>query len=356
MSELWRRIDTGLQSPARNVALSQALLESRNADEIPSTLRFARSTPCVLVGYAETPEGLVDTSFCRDNDIAVVRSISYGPAAYVDEQQLLCELFVHRREVTPDDVRVVAKRVAHAGATALCALGVEAHQRDGKEIEVDGRTIASIRSGIDGNAILVQTWLSLQSASQAIDALCIVRGELRSAAVAAARARTISVADALGSRAPVSEIEHYIMEAFESTFDAEFREGELTLTEEARCKRALRAAESALPLSGLLQAQESLRVVFGGAECKGGRLQALVVYDVRNQSIRHIWFSQHNPQASRTIFALETRLRGAALAQLPDRVSRFFSSHPRSACIPEPDEIVAVIHSAIDQRVIARNS
>ena len=41
----WRVIDTGLRPAAQNIALNRALLEARQAEEIPSTLRFLRFTP-----------------------------------------------------------------------------------------------------------------------------------------------------------------------------------------------------------------------------------------------------------------------------------------------------------------------
>jgi len=41
----WRWIDTGVRRPAENLALNRALLEARQAREIPSTLRFLRFTP-----------------------------------------------------------------------------------------------------------------------------------------------------------------------------------------------------------------------------------------------------------------------------------------------------------------------
>ena len=39
MKPTWRVIDTGLRRAAENIALNRALLEARQADEIPSTLR-----------------------------------------------------------------------------------------------------------------------------------------------------------------------------------------------------------------------------------------------------------------------------------------------------------------------------
>ena len=45
MKPAWRVIDTGLRRAAENIALNRALLEARQADEIPNTLRFLRFKP-----------------------------------------------------------------------------------------------------------------------------------------------------------------------------------------------------------------------------------------------------------------------------------------------------------------------
>ena len=65
MAENWRRLDTGLRPAAQNIALNRALLEAREADEIPSTLRFLRFAPCALLGYHQSAEQELDLDYCR---------------------------------------------------------------------------------------------------------------------------------------------------------------------------------------------------------------------------------------------------------------------------------------------------
>ena len=54
MAETWRVMDTGLRAAAQNIALDRALLEARHAEEIPSTLRFCRFTPSVLLASRQS--------------------------------------------------------------------------------------------------------------------------------------------------------------------------------------------------------------------------------------------------------------------------------------------------------------
>lgn len=78
MSEMWRVIDTGLRAAAQNIALNRALLEARQAEEIPSTLRFLRFAPSALLGYHQSTEQEFNLDYCRANRITVQRRITGG--------------------------------------------------------------------------------------------------------------------------------------------------------------------------------------------------------------------------------------------------------------------------------------
>ena len=119
MSEMWRVIDTGLRSAAQNIALNRALLEARQAEEIPSTLRFLRFTPSALLGYHQNTEQELNLDYCKANHIAVQRRITGGGAIYCDETQLGWELYLHQRDVGTFDMRAIAKRICHAAASAI---------------------------------------------------------------------------------------------------------------------------------------------------------------------------------------------------------------------------------------------
>src|SRR5688500_5874770 len=141
MNETWRLLDSGLGSAPRNVALSRALLEARAAEEIPSTLRFLRYAPCALLAWGQSAAHELDLAECAAHTIPVQRRITGGGVWLADERQLGWELYLHRRDVGTTDLRAISKRLLHAAAAGLSALGVDARYRAGDEIEVDGRTL-----------------------------------------------------------------------------------------------------------------------------------------------------------------------------------------------------------------------
>ena len=61
----WRVIDTGLRPAAQNIALNRALLEARQQDASPSTLRFLTFEPCALLGYHQSAVQELNLAYCR---------------------------------------------------------------------------------------------------------------------------------------------------------------------------------------------------------------------------------------------------------------------------------------------------
>src|SRR5262245_63854791 len=93
-----RVIDTGLQPPGWNIALTAALAELRSAGGIPDTLRFQRFTPCVLLGRTQDARREVHVDFCRQNGIALARRLTGGGAVYMDAGVLSWQLVAARRQ------------------------------------------------------------------------------------------------------------------------------------------------------------------------------------------------------------------------------------------------------------------
>jgi len=357
MSEIWRLLDTGLQSPIRNMALSRALLEARRADEIPNTLRFGRSTCCVWLGFSEKAEQAVDIEFCREHGIPIYGRLTSGSTAYIDERYLLCELYLHRRDVDIPDARTATKRMCHAAAAAVSAMGVDARERAGTEIEVDGRVIGVGAFASDGLGILLQAVLIMHSGARGAEALTVGGGALGKAAAHAMHVRTRSLQDVLGSSPDMLKVKHNLAEAFESAFDVEFREGDLTLTEEERSQATLHLLESGGLNSWFADARSDLRVREAYYECRGTVLHALLLYDLGTQTVRQTWFSDGGAVYSqRTIFDLEAWLRDTPISELGHRIQRFLTSRPVDTRLPTVSDFVTVMRRAIEQPFLARNS
>jgi lipoate-protein ligase A len=355
MSEMWRVIDTGLRPAAQNIALNRALLEARQANEIPSTLRFLRFAPSALLGYHQSAEQELNLDYCKAHDIAIQRRITGGGATYTDETQLDWELYLHQRDVGTWDMQAIAKRICHAAASAISALGVDARFRPRHDIEVDGRKISASCGVFDDNALLYQGVLLIDvDMGVMLRVLRAPARKLSEEAATSARERVASLQDLLGYRADPALIKRYLTEAFESEFDIEFQEEDLTLTEHARYRTALAEIDTADWVHLVKGAAADTPIYEAAQKFSGGTLAASLIYDRPRHRIKQICFSGDIVvRPRRTIADLEAALCDTSVERLEHNVRAFFMG--RSVDMPslKPDDFVAVIRLAVKQPIVA---
>jgi lipoate---protein ligase len=355
MGENWRFVDTGLASPVRNVALNRALLEARAADEIPSTLRFARSTRTVSLAARDSAAQALDLDYCRARQIALSRRITGGAAAYVDERQLLWELYLHRREVGDATLHALGRRICHAAAAGLSALGLDARLRGRAEIEIEGRAVAAGGFAVERDAILFQAALRLD-ADPAMT-LAVLRtpwsGDAGALASAAAT-RVGDVADALGHPPDVRAVKDYLVQAFESEFGVELREGDLGLSEHERCVAALPAIESRDWVDSAARPASDAPLLAAVHRALAGTLTAAVIYERATRTLSRVWLTggcAFKPE--RLCADLEAALCDVPLDRVDSRIESFFGSRPVDAGGYTAADFAEVVKRAVRQPLLA---
>ena len=357
MSEMWRVMDTGLRSAAQNVALDRALLEARQAEEIPSTLRFSRFTPSALLAYRQSAVQEFDPDYCIARNIAIQRRITGGDAVYCDGDQLGWALYLHRRDIGAGDMRALAKRICHAAAAAVGALGVDARFRARHDIEVDGRRIGAAGGTFDGNALLYQGILQIDL--DAADGWRVMRTPLvaqSDPAFAAARERVTDLKSLLGACPEVSLIKSNLIAAFESEFEAEFHDGDLSLTEHARYRSALAEIDTADWINLMQRPLSEAPVCAASHKVAGGVLNASLVYDRPARIIRQVWFAHDRAvRPQRLVVDLEAALRDTAVARLEHIVRGFFAGRAVEMAAVTPGDFVAVVRRALKLPLVAQN-
>lgn len=357
MGEMWRVMDTGLRSAAQNIALDRALLEARQAEEIPSTLRFSRFAPSVLLACRQSAAQEFDLDFCNARHIAVQRRITGGDAVYCDDRQLGWALYLQRRDIGASDMQAIAKRICHAAAGAVGALGMDARYRARHEIEVDGRKIGGAGATFDGTALLYQGILFLDlDDGDALRALRMPSALSSDQSLAAARARVADLKSVLGAAPDVALIKRNLIAAFESEFDAEFHDGDLSLTEHARYRSALAEIDTPGWVNLMRQPASEVAVFAAAHQVAGGLLNTSLGYDRAADRIKQVWFACDRViRPQRVIFDLEAALRGTAVARLEHNVRAFFAG--RAAYLPAiaPGDFVAVVRRALKLPLAAQN-
>jgi len=353
----WRVIDTGLRPAAQNIALNRALLEARQAEEIPSTLRFLRFTPSALLGYHQSAEQELNLDYCHEQGITVQRRITGGGAIYFDETQIGWELYLHKRDLGTADMQVISQRICHAAATAISALGVDARFRPRNDIEVDGRKISGTGGAFDGDALMFQGTLLIEfDVEKMLRVLRISAEKLSDKAIASARDRVANLKDLLGRRPDAGQIRSNMVEVFESTFGVEFSDGDLTLSEHQRYQEALKEIDHPDWVGLVNRPAADMPILEAAQKFAGGLLRAAVTFDVTTRTLRQVWFTGDifiNPR--RTIADLEAALRDLPLDRLEQKVAAFFAGRSVDMLTLAPVDFADVIRLALKQPLLAAN-
>lgn len=349
MSNLWRLLDTGLRGAAENIALNRALLEARQADEAPSTLRFLRFTPSALIGFHQSPEPELNLDYCRAHHIAVQRRITGGGAIYFDETQIGWELYLHQRDLGTRDMQTITRRICEAAARGISALGVDARFRPRNDIEVEGRKLSGTGGAFDGDALMYQGTLLVEfDVEKMLRVLRIPAEKLSDKAIASARERVVNLADLLGVAPPLDTVKQRLAQAFADEFDVHFEPGDLLPAEAGRFQAALAEIDTHDWINLLDQSTADAPLLVATQKFPGGMIQARVAYDRARQRIKQVWFSgDFFVSPKRVIVDLEAALRDTDAHAARRHVRDFFATREADLLGLAPDDFAWVVEQAL---------
>ena len=351
MKPTWRVIDTGLRRAAENIALNRALLEARQADEIPNTLRFLRFKPCALLGFHQSVEQALNLDYCRTQGIDIQRRITGGGAIYFDETQLGWELYLHKRDLGMADMQAITRRICEAAARGIQALGVDAQFRPRNDIEVDGRKISGTGGAFDGDALMFQGTLLIQfDVEKMLRVLRIPAEKLSDKAIASARERVANLADLLGHAPEMHDVKAALIHAFADEFGVAFETSNITPAEQARFDNAVAEIDTEDWVHMLHRPQADMPIVEAMQKFPGGLVQAGVAYDRVRRRIQQVWFTgDFFVSPKRVIADLEAAFRDTDAADCQRRVQAFFAEREVDMLGLQPADFVAVIQLALSQ-------
>ena len=358
MQRNWRMLDTGLRSGAQNIALDRALLEARRAEEIPTTLRFLRFTRTAVLGVQDSPAQELHLDYCRKHDVAIQRRITSGPAALAHPAELGWALYMSARDLDATPLRDVARRLCHAVATAVSALGTDARFRRRDEIEVDGRRLGGCGIAVDGDAVLFQGILCIGLAlDEMVQVLKLPLDPAGDAAATFAARRYADLTQLLGRQPDTGRLKHNIAEALESEFDAEFSESDLTLTEDARYRTALPAIETTAWVNLVGRPASEAPMSHAMHRLPGGALRASVRFDSLTRTLKQVWFEADGaPELRRQLADLEAALRDVSIARVARKIEGFFASGFPAVGPLSPRDFIDLIARALRQPLAAREA
>jgi len=355
MKKTWRILDTGLRRAAENIAFNRALLESRQAEEAPSTLRFLRFTPSALLGFHQSAAQELNLDYCRAHSVAIQRRITGGGAIYFDETQLGWELYLQRSELGCTDMQAISHRICTAAARGIQTLGVNAQYRPRNDIEVNGRKISGTGGAFDGDALMFQGTLLLQfDVEKMLRVLRIPAEKLSDKAIASARERVANMAELLGSPPELKVVQQHLAAAFAAEFDVIFTPGELTAQEQARFDLALTEIDCDDWVYLQSHSETERPVLEATMKFPAGLVTVRVNYDQARGRLQQVWFSgDFFVSPRRTIADLEAALRDSDARAVRHNVAAFFATRQVDMLGLCADDLSAVIEAALAQQAVA---
>jgi len=352
MANKFRIIDTGVREGRANIAFDAALIEERQANRVPDTIRFLRFPPTALIGRHQDLSREVDLDYCRNSGVGVVRRITGGGAIYLDEGQLGWELVFHRKSLGIPALPDLAREICNAAANGLSQLGVDAKFRPRNDIEVDGRKISGTGGFFDGDVLIYQgTVLVDMNAQHMVKALNIPESKLAKRRLDSAAERVVTLKELLGEDLPDLEtIKQSLIRGFTEGLGIGAEPGGITENEESLATRyfieEIGTDDFVTEINNLGEHDE---VLAGSHTCPGGTIDSFVKLEGPTRQIlqRVLISGDFFVTPPRVVFDLEARLMGLRIDEIDAAIEQFFAENDIDMLSVSPGDFQASIAAAM---------
>jgi lipoate-protein ligase A len=355
MATPFRIIDTGVREGRSNIAFDPALIELRQQQRVPDTIRFMRFPPTALVGRHQDLSREIDLEFCADNDIGVVRRVTGGGAIYLDEGQLGWELVFHRASLGIANLPDLAAAICNAAAAGLRKLGVRARFRPRNDIEVDGRKISGTGGFFDGDILIYQgTVLVDMDPARMVRALNIPAAKIAKHDLDTAEQRVVTLKELLGDELPdIETIKTALVEGFTGVLGIEAEPGEVTDAEEALARQYF---DEEIGSDDFVREIDNPgggdRLLEGTHTGIGGTINTYVKLEGPKLGIvqRALITGDFFVTPPRVVFDLEAALAGTRLEDVESAIRGFFDNTDIDMLSADADDFIASIEDALAKR------
>ena len=355
MTNEFRIIDTGVREGRANIAFDAALIEARQAGQVPDTIRFLRFPPTVLIGRHQDLSREVNLDYCRENDVGIVRRITGGGAIYLDEGQLGWEIVFHRTSLGIPALPDLAREICNAAAVGLSRLGVDAKFRPRNDIEVDGRKISGTGGFFDGDVLIYQgTVLVDMNAGRMVSALRIPERKLAKRSLDSAAQRVVTLKELLGDALPdLDAIRAALIGGFESGLGISASAGDITDAEESLARQyfedEIGRDDFVAEINDPAAESDTYPGTYTGS---GGTIDAFVKLEgQRSGTLQRVLFSgDFFVTPPRVVFDLEARLAGTPIEEIDETIDSFFADNEVGTLSVLPGDFRAAVADALGKR------
>ncbi len=348
----FRIIDTGVREGRSNIAFDAALIELRQAGEVPDSIRFMSFPPTALIGRHQDLSREINLEYCAANGVGTVRRMTGGGAIYLDEGQLGWELVFHRSALGVAALPDLTKKICDAAAAGLSKLGVDARFRPRNDIEVDGRKISGTGGVFDGDILIFQgTVLVDLNPEHMVNALNVPDNKLAKRELDSAAHRVVTLKQLLGDEMPdLATVKQALIDGFCESFGITAEWGEISAAEEELAGQYFDDEIGTEEFVAEIDDPTRQDSVFSGSHTgPGGTIEAFVKLEgpKRETLQRALITGDFFVSPPRVILDLEAHLNGTRLEALDESVRAFFDITPIDMLSVAPDDFLAAVSNAV---------
>ena len=355
MAKPFRIIDTGVREGRSNIAFDAALIELRQQDKVPDTIRFMQFPPTALIGRHQDLSREINLDYCAEDGVGTVRRITGGGAIYLDEGQLGWELVFHRASLGIAALPDLAEAICNAAAQGLAEFGIDARFRPRNDIEVDGRKISGTGGFFDGDILIYQgTVLVDMNSAQMVRTLSIPAAKVAKHDLDSAEQRVVTLKELLGDDLPDMEtIKAALVSGFTTALGITAEPGEITEAEEALAKQYF---DEEIGTDEFLHEIDnpggSDKLLEGTHTGLGGTINSFVKLEGPTLGIlqRVLITGDFFVTPPRVVFDLEAALAGTRLEDVDATISAFFENADIDMLSAGAEDFSASINDALSKR------
>jgi lipoate---protein ligase len=241
----WRLITLETHNAFMNMAIDEAIMQSRIKNLVPNTIRLYQWQPsAVSVGKNQRPNATVYVDKCHKLGVDIVRRNSGGGTVYHDQTgELTYSVTAQTSDLDATDITAVYMRIYSAITDALRLLGISADYSRGNykncpNLTVNTRKISGSAQTIKRNIIQQHGTLLLNVDLPQMFQLLRIKG-LNNCVKAAeiARRKITSVQNELGHPITAETAANALVQGFKAILKIQLNPAQLTLYEQALAKK-----------------------------------------------------------------------------------------------------------------------
>jgi lipoate-protein ligase A len=243
--DTWRLIPTETHNAFMNMAIDEAILQSRLENLTSNTIRLYQWQPsAVSIGKNQNVDETVYVDNCRKLGVDIVRRNSGGGTVFHDQtSELTYSVTALTRDLNASDITEVYTSIYAAITDALRLLGIPADfsagdQKNCPNLTVNDRKISGSAQTVKRNIVQQHGTLLLNVNLPLMFQLLRVKGvDTCSLAAQIAQRKITSVQNELGHGVTAETAANALTQGFKATLKINLNPAELTLYEQALAKK-----------------------------------------------------------------------------------------------------------------------